>query len=666
MLKKPLQYSAGLVRRRSSLLDGSLGCNKDGLTRGVDAELLSPLDGHRTNPIDEVASIGRTVIRVNEQALDQETDPTPSAVRAQVAALVRSPLFANSERLVSFLRFVVDETLDGRSSSLKESVIGNAVYGRAASYDPRIDSTVRVEARRLRGKLTDYYAGEGRLDSVRIRLPTGGYVPILEFNPDGDEPSTPTTAAAVACNNIFKDGPGTALAIMPFVALSRDPEDETFAEGLTDEMMFVLGRAQGLRIASRSTRLQYMDKGYSVSALARDLKVDAVLQGTVRRESDSILVTIEVSDPTGFVVWSDRFDAPADDQATLKQRIAATTLSRVRFDSSRMRALQISPGPVALKANSMVLRARQLLDLQTPGALTEALGLFTDVNAFAPDYARGHSGVADVHCDLFRLGIIDHQTACVSAKPAAARSLEIDPRSIEAHTALGTIAGWLDWNRDSAAAHFQRALTLGANARAARHYGVLLTIADCHEEAAERFREARSIEPFSVQQDIAEAVCHYQSRRYGALIAAADSAGRRMPTEALVYSALAHIFNGDARGARALIARIEEDTPKHPHLRYSRAELEAWLGDAERGRRLLDASEGGGSCFARASLAAALQEDNYAVEALQDAMGRRELSTVWIRTDARFDRLRALQPFRDLVERLDLLKSQSASLGTSR
>jgi TolB-like protein/Tfp pilus assembly protein PilF len=606
----------------------------------------------------------RAVIQNERSSLDQDASPAPSVVRAQIAALERSPLFANSERLVSFLRFVVDETLDGRSSSLKESVIGNAVYGRAASYDPRVDSTVRVEARRLRGKLTDYYAGEGRLDPVRIRLPTGAYVPILEFNPDGDRPITPM-AEVVGRQEIFKEGPGTAIAIMPFLPLSRDPEDQTFAEGLTDEMMFVIGRAQGLRVASRGTTLQYRDTGYSVIALAKELNVDAVLQGTVRRESDSILVTIEVSDPTGFVVWSDRFDAPADDRATLKQRIAATTLSRVRFDSSRMRAQQISPGPAALKANSMVLRARQLLDLQTPSALTEALELFTEVNAFAPDYARGHSGVADAHCDLFRLGVIDHQTACAPAKAAAARSLEIDPRSIEAHAALGTIAGWLDWNRHSAAARFQRALTLGANARAARHYGVLLTIAECHEEAAERFREARAIEPFSVQQDIAEALCHYQSRRYGTLIAAAGTAGHRMPTEALIYSALAHIFSGNAPGARALIGRIEENAPKHPHLLNSRAEIEAWLGDVKRGRRVLDSSEGRGSHFARASLAAALQEDALAVAALSDAMDQRELSAVWIRTDARFDRLRELRPFRELVERLELLKTPPASAGIS-
>src|SRR5262249_46928126 len=105
--------------------------------------------------------------------------PAPAAVLAQLERLRRSPLFSGCNRLMEFLRFVVDETLAGRGKTLKESVIGHRVYRRDPLYDPRIDSTVRVEARRLRSKLQEFYAGDGRLDPVVITVPTGGYVAVF-------------------------------------------------------------------------------------------------------------------------------------------------------------------------------------------------------------------------------------------------------------------------------------------------------------------------------------------------------------------------------------------------------------------------------------------------------------------------------------------------------
>src|ERR1700754_124042 len=113
--------------------------------------------------------------RVCERAeqLSETGNLRPTAIRKQIDRLQRSLVFAGSDRLMRFLQFVEDETLKGEGGSLKEAVIGNAVYGRDPPYDPRIDSTVRVEARRLRRKLDEYYEGEGRSDPVRISLPRG-------------------------------------------------------------------------------------------------------------------------------------------------------------------------------------------------------------------------------------------------------------------------------------------------------------------------------------------------------------------------------------------------------------------------------------------------------------------------------------------------------------
>ncbi|PZW46668.1 TolB-like protein [Humitalea rosea] len=263
--------------------------------------------------------------------------PTPAVVRAELDRLQRSRIFAGSERLLVLLRFIVGEVLEGRGATLKESVIGNAVYGREPPYDPRIDSTVRVEARRLRGKLKAHYDDEGRTDAIRIALPTGGYVP--QFLAQSPEAPRPGGAA------LFRNGLGAALAIMPFRALSGEAGDAAFADGLTDELMFAFARAPGLRLISRSLALQYKDRAYSPARLAAELGVGAVLQGTTRHEAGLIRVMIEASDPRGFIVWSDRFDAPDRDRVRLQEKIAATAVSRARLDSLQMGAMHLSPEP---------------------------------------------------------------------------------------------------------------------------------------------------------------------------------------------------------------------------------------------------------------------------------------------------------------------------------
>lgn len=573
-----------------------------------------------------------------------------AAVSRQLEKLSRSDVFRDSERLLDFLRFIVEETIGGRGPSLKEAVIGNAVYGRDPPYDPRIDSTVRVEARRLRRKLEEYYAGEGEADPVKISLPIGTYIPVFTEQ-TGDAGRASEKKAA---SGIFEKGTGAAIAIMPFRALTRAPDDENFADGLTDELAFALGRAPGLRIAARGITLQYKDKGYSPAQLATELKVDAVLHGTIRSDHETLRVTIEASDPAGFIVWSDRFDAPNTERLRLQEAISTTILSRVRFDSSHMRAAKIGPGPVALENNARIYRARQLLDQQTPATIREALALFKQVGQSAPDYARGHTGIADCYCDLFRLGLVDERVALQEARSAASHALAIDPESVEAHTALATIASWLDWNRQAAEAGFERALALGENARASRIYGVLLTIMERHNQAERLFREAREIEPFSAAQDVAEALSHYQSRRYHLLIDPKNEPWRRRqpPLEALVYTALSHIFGGTPEAAKAFLPDIEREQFKYPDLVFIGAEIEALLGKPDRAARLLAAGPDNASHFARASLAAALNDENQALSAIKAAIDNRELSRAWFRTDARFDRLRSSDTFLAQIERL--------------
>lgn len=571
------------------------------------------------------------------------------AVREQLERIERSAQFEGSDKLAALLRYLIEEVLAGRAAGLKEGPIGNAIYAREPAYDPRFDSTVRVEARRLRRKLAAYYAEPTPQDRVHIDLPTGTYVPQFTWAASHHAPPVPE-----AGTDIFRRGSGAAVLILPLTPLSGAQEDVIFADELTDELIFALEKAEGYRIASRQITFRYRNSAAPLAAIAQELSADGVLHGTVRRAGNVLRITVELADPSGFAVWSDRFDGRVEtleEGLVLQERIAATILSRVRFDSSEMRRSAAGPKPNAIKASAMVYRARQLLDLQTPEALRHALGLFKQVAETTSDYARGHSGIADCHLDLFRLGLIDQATASSEATAAVKKALAIDGKSVEAHTARATIAAWLDWDRATAEQAFEIALGLGENARCVRLYGAFLAYCGREDEAIRLFARARAIEPISTQQDCAEALCRFETRRFvGEQTIAA--VGPALPAETLYYTALALTFAGRPQAAHAMADRLDGLDRDFPVLAHAGAEVRAWAGAPTEALQRLGRPIPGATAFARATLALSVGRHDAALEALSQAIEAREPGVVWMHTDARMDAVRDSPRFAELKERL--------------
>ncbi len=134
-------------------------------------------------------------------------------VRAELARILQSPIFTQSDRLGRFLRFTVEHALGGPDEGLKEYIIGTEVYDRKPPYHPSQDSIVRTEARRLRTKLKEYYESEGKNDPIFIYFRPGGYVPV--FRPKAAA-SGQETAAPNSADDVFVEGPGVSVAVIPF------------------------------------------------------------------------------------------------------------------------------------------------------------------------------------------------------------------------------------------------------------------------------------------------------------------------------------------------------------------------------------------------------------------------------------------------------------------
>lgn len=285
-------------------------------------------------------------------------EPTAEEVRRQLERIVASPGFANADRMSAFLRYVVEQALSGDAARVKEYAIGVEVFGRDQDYDPRLDSIVRVEARRLRAKVDEYYAGRGAEDPVLIKLRRGTYVPTFEHRaqataaaiPEAVAPPASIAAApqprrvgtavriglALAVASVVlvtlaaRSGlwataaPDVDVAVLPFVEYSTEAGDVALAARLTDGVTGELARLGSVGVVSHITARQYgRDRRLTAGQIAAALDADVLIEGTVSRSGEQVDVVVRLVNGTrDRKMWADSFTGSTGDLRELERRIA--------------------------------------------------------------------------------------------------------------------------------------------------------------------------------------------------------------------------------------------------------------------------------------------------------------------------------------------------------
>jgi adenylate cyclase len=285
----------------------------------------------------------------------------PAEVRAALDRMLASQAFVNAGRLSRMLRFVVERTLDGQGGQLKEYLLGVEVFDRPSEYVPRLDSLVRVEARRLRAKLSEYYEIEGARDAVRIRLAKGGYAPTFERIPEQSASAMPAptarrarmfasrlgpiilgvllVAAAVyvwsLSARVQSPQPVVTVAVLPFHVFSGRDDDRRLADRLTDGVTTELARVASLGVAAHTSASQYRDPQRSVREIGQALGVKVVMEGTAHVEAQMVRLEVRLVDSTlGRKLWVEEFTGRSDDldglERTVAQAVAKLLLERYR------------------------------------------------------------------------------------------------------------------------------------------------------------------------------------------------------------------------------------------------------------------------------------------------------------------------------------------------
>jgi TolB-like protein len=575
-------------------------------------------------------------------------------IRSQLALILQSDFFVQSDRLGRFLRFTVENALSGNSHVLKEYVIGTEVYDRKTPYHPSQDSIVRTEARRLRTKLKEYYESNGKDDPIFIYLRPGTYVPVFRRNEkssNGDFKQTFTNGGLLA------EGEGVSLAVLPFTDLSGHPLSSLCAQGITDELAHAFARTEGIKVASATSVAKLAALPRDIPSLARELGVQFVIEGSVRADNNRLRITSRVLNSDGFQLNSQRFETEVNPESIfqIEEQIARAFISRARPEQSHIRHRKATAGALMLSVYPLIIQAEAHLDEGAAVDMQSALVKFQQAAQLAPDFARIFCGISQCHVEMILRGIYPFSAALAEAKDAALQAVERDPYMIESYSCLGCVQT-LEWKWQEAEASFKKALQQGTHVGVARQYALFLAATRRFDEAAYYLEIAQRTDPFSFRQKIARAKFLFLSRQYeeGAKLASGPLVYGPYPVEALLYIAFMNALRGKKDEARHVAESIRPDSGAQLPMMAGMAEALMMSGEKAHAHRLakdfrLLASPPPISRFRQALLALSLEETSMALSLLLAAAEAREPELLWIAVDPRFDPIREEPGFKRVV-----------------
>ncbi len=485
----------------------------------------------------------------------------------------------NSERMIRFLRFTIDRALAGQSDALKEYSIGLGVFDRQSSFDPRVDPIVRVEARRLRSKLKHYYEFEGAADAVLIDYPQGKYAPSFE--------KRPVTAAPAAKAGTGHDA--RRIAVLPFLNLSSDPDNEYFSDGLTEELTHALTRVRGLCVIASSSALKLKGQPFDIRAIGEQLNVGAVLEGSVRRSADRLRITAQLVDVAdGHYLWSETYERRMEDVFAIQDEISRAIVNtlRIRLAGTLVHSRE------NIKAYNAYLKGRYYCNRRTEDGFTRGIECFKQALAEERDYALAYVGMADAYSLLGQYGVLAPAEVMPKALAAAARALELDPTLAEAEASMGLARSLYHWEWDEAIRNYRRAIDLNPGYATAHHWfgGDCLAPLGRLEEAKEHLILASQLDPLSLITRCSVGSLYIDMREYDLAI---DHFGRALELDPRFYKALMGLGRGYVAKGRYEegIAYFEEARSLSGNILYVAGALGhayALAGNTEQARRHID------------------------------------------------------------------------------
>ena len=457
-----------------------------------------------------------------------------------------------------------------------------------------------------------------------------------------------------------------SIAVLPLENLSRDPDQEFFADGMTEALITTLAQIQALRVVSRTSAMQYKGARKPLPQIARELRVDAVVEGTVARFGNRVRITAQLIEASSDRhLWARSYERDLSDVLALQGEVARAIADEVKVQVSQEERARMAPlRRVDPQAYEAYLRGRHHWNRRTDAEIRKGIEYFQQAIVKDPLYAQAHAGLSRAYDTMGTYNFLPPADALAKAAAAASRALELDASLPEAHTALGGVRFTHDWDWKGAESEYRQALALDPNYPDTYHwYSDLLSAMGRSEEALAAIQRAHALDPLSLTINMSIGTTLFYARRYDDTIAQQRGTLEFDPSFPPALRNLGGAYEQKGMYAEAIdtYRKAISHSPHDASARGLLAHAFAVSGDRDEARRLLreltdQQSQRFVSSYSLAAVHVGLGEHDQAFERLEQAFRDRDRGMAWIKVAPRLDPLRSDPRFTDLLRRMKLVE----------
>jgi TolB-like protein/DNA-binding winged helix-turn-helix (wHTH) protein/Tfp pilus assembly protein PilF len=457
----------------------------------------------------------------------------------------------------------------------------------------------------------------------------------------------------------------TSLVVLPLENLSGDKDQDYFADGMTDELIANLAKIRSLHVISRSTAMTYKGTRKPLSEIARELNVDAVVEGTVMRVGSRVRITAElVQVSTDHHLWADTYESQMGDVLALQNRVSAAIVNEIRINLTPEERERLAKTPaVAPEAYENYLKGLYYWNKRSDENLTRAIGYFERATQLDPNYALAYAGLSDcyaiISAEIF--GTMPASEAAPKARAAAVRALELDPTLAEAQTSLATEKFNYEWDWSGAAQGFERAIGLNPSyATAYQRYSLYLIAMGRAQDSFAQIQKARALDPLSLSINFSLGWRLYMARQYDAAITQLKDTLEMDPSYELPHLVAGQAYEQKGNYALAIpeLRKAVELSRGTPLMVSALAHAYARSGNRAEAEKLLAQLQAKSmnhyvSPYYFAIVCVGLGRTEEALDWLEKAFGDRSNGLVFLKVEPELDDLRSNSRFIALQQKLE-------------
>jgi len=496
------------------------------------------------------------------------------------------------------------------------------------------------------------HASEMRADLQRLKRDAGSGV--------SSGKAVPQVSQALAAADASAEH--RSIAVLPFTNMSSDPENEFFADGITEEIINALAQIEDVRVVARTSAFSFKGKQVDLRTVGESLKVTTVLEGSVRKSGNRLRIMAQlVSVRDGYHLWSERYDRELKDIFEVQDEIARAIADRLKvtLGANRQEPL-VRIGTKNLEAYQFYLKGRFHWNKRTPDGMRKAIEYFQQAIAKDPGYAVAYTGLADAYNLASFLNAFPPREVMLKAKAAAAKALEIDNGLAEAYVSLAYASFTYDWDWIAAGSYFQQALALNPSyVRTHAFYPLYLSSLGRFEEAVATAKNSLDLDPASPAGSHVLAVQLYLSRQFDLAIQQCHKTLEMDPHYAVAYALLGQAYASQGCNREAvpdLHKCLEVSRGGAPALALL-GYVHARLGERDQALRMLDQLEALSkrsfvTAFFIALVYAGLEDKDQAFLWLEKAREEQFNRLAYLKVEALWDPLRSDPRFAELLRRV--------------